>query len=162
MDTYSAELPVGEKVLVLEIMDTAGQEDLVKIRKLAYPGTHCVLLCYNVVAPQSLENVENFWDGELSTKIPQVPIVLCGNKLDLKDAQVKKYIDDDRAEKTVGAIDRIQAHIQCSALDEINNPENYTVDTSLVNTAFQFAIKYGLEYRLNGPTVTFCSKCAIL
>lgn len=162
LDTYSTIVPIVNQEVKVEIMDTAGQEDLEKIRKLAYSGTHCVILCYNVVSAGTLENVNNFWNPELKQVIPYAPIVLCGNKLDLKEKQPRKYLEPELVEAAVKKIRRIKAQVQCSALDEINNPENYTIETSLVNPVFNFAIKYGLEFKINGPSKHSWFKCNIL
>ena len=50
-DNYSADTIVDGQPCSFELVDTAGQEDYERLRPLAYPGCHCVLMCYGVVDP---------------------------------------------------------------------------------------------------------------
>ena len=43
--------------VAVEIVDTAGQEDIGEIRKLAYRGAHVLIVCYDVSSPTSFKNV---------------------------------------------------------------------------------------------------------
>ena len=46
-------------------MDTAGQEEFDRLRSLSYSDTHCIMLCFSVDSPDSLENVQSKWVGKL-------------------------------------------------------------------------------------------------
>jgi len=52
---------------------------------LSYPDTHVILLCFSIDSPDSLENIPDRWTPELKHFCPKVPIVLVGNKLDLRN-----------------------------------------------------------------------------
>ena len=107
----------GERIEI-SIWDTAGQEDYERIRELTYPGTDVVLLIYSIDLPSSLENVELLWARELKRKIPETPIILVGNKTDLRENEryngrrlVRREEGEEMARK-IGA----KCFLECSAL----------------------------------------------
>ena len=68
----------------MELWDTAGQEDYDRIRPLSYPDADVILMCFSVDCPESLESVYEKWDMELKHYCPGVPVILVGNKKDLR------------------------------------------------------------------------------
>ena len=67
------------------IWDTAGQEDYDRIRHLSlYPGADVVLICFSVDSPDSLANITEKWWPEVRHFCPNVPVVVVGNKADLR------------------------------------------------------------------------------
>ena len=57
-DSYAVTVMVGGQPYILGLFDTAGQEDYDRLRVLTYPNTSVFRVCYSVVSPASLENVE--------------------------------------------------------------------------------------------------------
>ncbi|OXA52053.1 ras-like GTP-binding protein Rho1 [Folsomia candida] len=84
-ENYVTEIEIDGKVIDLALWDTAGQEDYDRLRPLSYPDTDVLLICFSVDNPDSLQNVMEKWGPECSHFCPDVPIVLCGNKIDLRD-----------------------------------------------------------------------------
>ena len=86
-DNYSHTMLVDSKPINLGLWDTAGQEDYDRIRHLSYPQTDVFLVCFSVVEPASFENVREKWILETrhTSAPPNVPVVLVGNKVDLRD-----------------------------------------------------------------------------
>lgn len=68
----------------LALWDTAGQEDYDRLRPLSYPDTDVILMCFSIDSPDSLENILEKWNPEVRHFCPNVPIVLVGNKKDLR------------------------------------------------------------------------------
>jgi small GTP-binding protein len=58
-DNYSVNVMVEDQQINLQLWDTAGQEDYKKLRPLSYPQTDVIMICFSLVAPTSLENVQN-------------------------------------------------------------------------------------------------------
>ncbi|KAJ3196708.1 GTP-binding protein Rho1 [Irineochytrium annulatum] len=69
----------------LALWDTAGQEEYDLLRPLSYKDSHVVLICFSIASPDSLENVEMKWIPEVSHHCPNLPIILVGCKMDLRN-----------------------------------------------------------------------------
>ncbi|KAI1695894.1 ras family domain-containing protein [Ditylenchus destructor] len=87
-ENYVADINVDDKPIcfwvVLTLWDTAGQEDYDRLRPLSYPKTDVLLICFSIDSPDSLANVEAKWIKEARHFCPKVPIILVGNKKDLR------------------------------------------------------------------------------
>ena len=131
-DNYSANVMVEDQQINLQLWDTAGQEDYKKLRPLSYPQTDVFVLCFSLVNPTSLENIQNMWVPEVKEHCPQTPYILVGMKSDLRD-QFNQHADEYRSKgmepvpsqkgeemkKTIGA----QDYIECSARMQYNLKE---------------------------------------
>ena len=73
--------------LELSLWDTAGQEEFDRLRSLSYDDTHAIMLCFAVDNPDSLENVESKWVGEIADNCPGVKLVLVALKCDLREEE---------------------------------------------------------------------------
>jgi len=83
---------VDGKPINLGLWDTAGQEDYDRLRPLSYPQTDVFLICFALVNPASFENVKTKWHPEITHHAPNIPNILVGTKLDLRE-------DKDTVEK---------------------------------------------------------------
>ena len=83
-ESYVADIEVDDRCVELALWDTAGQEEYDRLRPLSYPDTDVVLMCYSIDNPDSLENIEEKWVPEVRHFCPTVPIILIGNKKDLR------------------------------------------------------------------------------
>eukprot|EP00727_Mastigamoeba_balamuthi_P007777 m51a1_g362 putative rho gtpase (223) ;mRNA; r:598394-599495 len=72
--------------LMMDLWDTAGQEDFDRLRPLSYPDSDIVLICFSLVNRRSFENVKDKWAPEIRHYLPGAPWFLVGTKLDLRDA----------------------------------------------------------------------------
>eukprot|EP01101_Sappina_pedata_P003548 TRINITY_DN1426_c0_g1_i3.p1 TRINITY_DN1426_c0_g1~~TRINITY_DN1426_c0_g1_i3.p1 ORF type:complete len:740 (+),score=168.90 TRINITY_DN1426_c0_g1_i3:149-2221(+) len=107
------------KAYNIGLWDTAGQEDYDRLRPLSYPQTDVFLLCYSSVSKASLENVKSKWIPEIKHHCPNVPIVLCATKIDLKNNEAMQRGLNTRDEgiqtaKEIGA----RAFVENSALTQ--------------------------------------------
>jgi Ras-related C3 botulinum toxin substrate 1 len=125
-DNYSTNVVVQEKPVQLGLWDTAGQEDYDRLRPLSYPQTDVFLVCFSVVNPTSLENVEFKWHKELQHHALNVPIILVGTKTDLrKEEQILAKLREDgqtpiTEEQGKAMANKIKAvkYLECSALTQ--------------------------------------------
>ncbi|GAB1604263.1 ras-related protein Rab-3C-like [Argonauta hians] len=75
----------------LAVWDTAGQERFRSITKMQYRGAQGIVLVYDVTNPSTFTHL-SYWMNSINNEISHahhslepVPIVLIGNKIDLKD-----------------------------------------------------------------------------
>ena len=62
-----------------------GQEDYDNLRPLSYPETDVFLIVFDISNPTSLENVSHKWVPEVRSYCQKTPIILVGNKADLRN-----------------------------------------------------------------------------
>lgn len=67
------------------VWDTAGQEEYEKLRPITYKDSDIIILCYSIDNPDSYSNIIEKWYPELRYYCPTVPVILVGNKKDLRD-----------------------------------------------------------------------------
>ncbi|KAI3524627.1 hypothetical protein L1887_03287 [Cichorium endivia] len=139
-DNFSANVAVDGSIVNLGLWDTAGQEDYSRLRPLSYRGADIFVLAFSLISKASYENVLKKWMPELRRFAPDVPVVLVGTKLDLRDD--KGYLDDhsgsnpitsaqgEELRKQIGAV----AYVECSSKTQQN-----------VKAVFDTAIKVILQ-----------------
>jgi len=129
-DNYSANVMVDGKNVNLGLWDTAGQEDYDRLRPLSYPkgdlDPFIFIICFSLVSPASLDNVKRKWHPEVNHHCPNVPILLVGTKLDLRDD--KEVIQElkvrnqapIKTEQGIAMAKQIGAvkYLECSALNQ--------------------------------------------
>ena len=83
-----------DKIVKVQIWDLAGQQHYSKIRKNYYFGSHAVVLVYDVTRIDSYQSLDK-WLSEIKKNIDRpVPIVLIGNKIDLRD-EIKDHLTEE-------------------------------------------------------------------
>ncbi|GMI97738.1 RHO-related protein from plants 9, Arabidopsis RAC-like 7 [Hibiscus trionum] len=139
-DNFSANVAVDGSIINLGLWDTAGQEDYSRLRPLSYRGADMFVLAFSLISRASYENVLKKWMPELRRFAPNVPIVLVGTKLDLREDRA--YLADqmgsgiitsaqgEELRKQIGAA----AYIECSSKTQQN-----------VKAVFDTAIKVVLQ-----------------
>ncbi|KNA17668.1 hypothetical protein SOVF_077840 [Spinacia oleracea] len=153
-DNFSANVSVDGSIVNLGLWDTAGQEDYSRLRPLSYRGADIFVLAFSLISRASYENVLKKWMPELRRFAPNVPIVLVGTKLDLRDE--RGYADPtgsnnitpaqgEELRKQIGAA----AYIECSSKTQQN-----------VKAVFDTAIKVVLQppRRKEAPRKKKCRK----
>jgi len=84
-ENYTAQMKRDKETILLHLWDTAGQEDYDRLRPLSYPGADVVLLCFSTINNASYEAIKEKWAPEVQHYIPNVPIILVGTKVDLRE-----------------------------------------------------------------------------
>ena len=122
-DQYVLKLQVNNQAVNLHIWDTSGQE-LEKIRVLPY--TNVFLVCFSVVEPTSLANVQTKWLTELKQYVKDPVIILVGTKTDLRTDDAKLQELAQSGQKPATPQDGKQkateikavAYLECSAMKQ--------------------------------------------
>ncbi|XP_076463431.1 ras-related C3 botulinum toxin substrate 3-like [Babylonia areolata] len=137
-DNYAANTTVDGKSFVLGLFDTAGQEELNRLRTLAYVNSDVFLVCFSVLSPDSLKHAQDAWVREVRSHAPHVPYVLVGTHIDVRDDAVTATATRDRKTSAgtaghahyvntkdgVAAAARMGAdsYVECSSLTEAGIP----------------------------------------
>ena len=74
--------------LTYNIWDTAGQERFGGLREGYYLEANCAIIMFDVTSPTTYRNVPT-WHRDLIRVCPSIPIVLVGNKIDVRDRKVQ-------------------------------------------------------------------------
>jgi len=85
-NSYRKQVNIDDEVYMLDILDTAGQEEYSAMRDQYIRSGRGFLIVYSIVSRPSFEAVTNFRDQILRVKdLSTYPIVIIGNKADLAD-----------------------------------------------------------------------------
>ncbi|MBN3288644.1 RHOA protein, partial [Polyodon spathula] len=145
-ENYVADIEVDSKQVELALWDTAGQEDYDRLRPLSYPDTDVILMCFSIDSPDSLENIPEKWTPEVKHFCPNVPIILVGNKKDLRNDEhtrrelAKMKQEPVKPEEGRDMANRIGAfgYMECSAKTKDG-----------VREVFEMATRAALQARLS-------------
>lgn len=127
-ENYAATMTWNNRRYILNLFDSAGQEEYDQLRIMAYPNTNIFILCFSIVDPDSYSNILSKWIPELNRYAPRVPIILVGTKLDLRNDPSTL---DQLAEKNQRPITQSQgeylaricsakAYLECSSMLNVN------------------------------------------
>ncbi|CBZ56005.1 GTP-binding nuclear protein Ran, related [Neospora caninum Liverpool] len=75
-------------MITFNVWDTAGQEKFGGLRDGYYIKGQCAIMMFDVTARITYKNIPN-WYRDITRVCENIPIVLVGNKVDVKDRQVK-------------------------------------------------------------------------
>lgn len=123
-ETYTTFVEFNQQRVRLSLWDTAGEEDYDRLRPLSYGQANVVVMCFALDNQDSLTNVESRWQPEIRHFLPKVPIVLVGNKKDIRDdyrpppVLPRNYKPPVKTSEGRAVANRIRAaaYIECSAL----------------------------------------------
>ncbi|ETO07260.1 GTP-binding nuclear protein RAN/TC4 [Reticulomyxa filosa] len=74
--------------VIFNVWDTAGQEKFGGLRDGYYVGGKAAIIMFDVTSRITYRSVST-WHRDLTRVCENIPIVLCGNKVDVKDRKVK-------------------------------------------------------------------------
>ena len=91
-DNYRRQTLIDNDVALLDILDTAGQEEYISMRDQYMRTGEGFIFVYSISSRQSFNEITDFIDQVLRVKdVNKIPMVLIGNKCDLeKQRQVNK------------------------------------------------------------------------
>jgi len=137
-ENYTAQMKRETDVILLHLWDTAGQEDYDRLRPLSYPGADVVLLCFSTISQASYDAVREKWAPEVLHFIPNIPHILIGTKIDLRedkhpDPNSGKFepINRDQGEKLAAEINAVK-YMEVSSKTGKGVQEVYTEAVGMV------------------------------
>jgi small GTP-binding protein len=92
LDSYRKQCVIDDEVALLDVLDTAGQEEYSAMREQYMRTGEGFLLVYSITSRQSFEEIQVFQQQILRVKDKDYfPIIIVGNKCDLEsDREVTK------------------------------------------------------------------------
>ncbi|XP_038074150.1 circularly permutated Ras protein 1-like [Patiria miniata] len=109
------------KTCMLDILDTAGQEEFSSMREQYVRSGNCCMIIYAIDNRKSFEEAVNIYKWVLRLRqVDKMPAILCGNKSDLADV---REVPTDEAEKL--AKDNNMAFMETSAKTGDNVKESF-------------------------------------
>jgi len=91
-DSYRKQVMIDDESALLDILDTAGQEEFSSMQDQWMRDGKGFLLVYNITSRPTFDEVSILYDKILRTKdSDKVPVVLAGNKCDLKNERQVEY-----------------------------------------------------------------------
>ena len=91
--------PSFPKEIMLDVWDTAGQEEYMALNRTFFQGAHCVIITFAVDRPESFRSVQNHLDNINLYCGENVLKVLVGNKCDLEERYISYDDIKDRGEE---------------------------------------------------------------
>ncbi|RXK38308.1 Ras-like protein 1 [Tremella mesenterica] len=126
-DSYRKQCVIDDEVALLDVLDTAGQEEYGAMREQYMRTGEGFLLVYSITSRSSFEEVSTFHQQILRVKDKDYfPVLLVGNKIDLEYERQVQVSEGRELAKRFGA-----AFVETSAKNRLNVDEAFH---SLVRT----------------------------
>lgn len=77
-------------IVSFNVFDTDGQEAFGGLRDSFFQKSDCAIIMFDVTSPASFDNVP-FWHRKVKSLNGNIPVVLCGNKIDIKARKLKTH-----------------------------------------------------------------------
>ncbi|KAG5636671.1 serine/threonine protein kinase Ran1 [Sphagnurus paluster] len=88
VEIHHLQFTTNSGTIIFNVWDTAGQEKWGSLRDGYYAQGHCAIIMFEVTSRITYNNVPN-WYRDIGRVCQHIPIVLCGNKVDIKERKVK-------------------------------------------------------------------------
>ena len=120
-DSYRKQVVIDDKVSILDILDTAGQEEYSAMREQYMRTGEGFLLVYSVTSRNSFDELLSYYQQIQRVKDSDyIPVVVVGNKLDLENERQVSYEDGQRLANQLNA-----PFLETSAKQAINVDEAF-------------------------------------
>ncbi|CAB3988295.1 Beta-glucuronidase [Paramuricea clavata] len=88
VEVYPLKFNTNRGIIQFNVWDIAGQKKPGQLRDGYYICTQCAIVLFDVTSRVTYDNVPN-WHKDIIRICENIPIVICGNKCDIKDRKVK-------------------------------------------------------------------------
>ena len=110
------QIQVGDRTVNLMLWDIAGQPQFALLHKVYYNGANAVIMMFDLTNSPSFTNINNWYNELVKYELDKVPIILVGNKSDLKG---ERKIIEPMAHSKMEQLG-IPAYFETSALEGVN------------------------------------------
>ena len=106
----------NEKEACIQIWDTGRSEGSERARLSVYPQIDVIVIMFDLVRQDTMLDVEKFWYRELSGHCPNIPIILVGTKVDLRqDKRYKKSVSTYNDGISLARRIKARKYLECSS-----------------------------------------------
>ena len=88
IDLKTTSIEIEGKTIKLQLWDTAGQEKYRSITKSLFLKAQGIIALYDITSESSFVNLKNWLILINEECIPDIPIIIIGNKIDLEDQRI--------------------------------------------------------------------------
>ncbi|KAI0889220.1 ras-domain-containing protein [Annulohypoxylon moriforme] len=175
-DSYRKQCVIDDEVALLDVLDTAGQEEYSAMREQYMRTGEGFLLVYSITSDQSFEEIRTFQQQILRVKdkdpTDYFPMVVVGNKCDLESEREVPRQDGEALAKQFGCpfvetSAKTRTNVDKAFFDLVREIRHYNRNMQGLST------NSGGNGGLNGPANKFemnegeseagcCSKCVVL
>ena len=141
VDQQSVPLQIGDQLVVLRLVDPAGQERFDSIAPALFRGSHGAFLIYDVNEPLSFEALPKYMQFVQTSCGENVKTMLIGNKIDLQRqvaferAQNYAELNDmehlEVSAKTLDNVDEMFERLARNILDSLNESDVHILERTL-------------------------------
>ena len=143
----SKEIKRGNKIYLLDIWDTAGQEKYRSLGKNFYREAYIVILVYDITRQDSIDGLKNIWYPDLQKYGENFKILaVVGNKFDRYEEE--DIVDEEEAKSFAKEINGIFMNVSAKNGDNIESLFNTLIDL-YIKPDFQNNISENLTIRKN-------------
>lgn len=98
-------IKLDDKIVKLQIWDTAGQESFRSVTRIFYKGAHVVFLCFDLTREDTFNNLKTWLNDVRAHASAEVVVYLIGSKVDLVEQRevdketARAFCDENGIEK---------------------------------------------------------------
>jgi len=127
-ENKTKEFTYNKKKYILDLWDTAGQENFDRLRPLSYTDVDCFLVCFSLADSDSLDNIKWKWWPELQQhKNGNEKYILVGTKMDMLEQPIDNKITPEQIKNVLAqdptsdiATQLLPNYVQTSSLQRKN------------------------------------------
>lgn len=141
VDQQSVPLEIGNQLVILRIVDPAGQERFDSIAPALFRGSHGAFMIYDVNEPRTFEALPKFMEFVRTSCGENVTTMLIANKIDLprrvefKSAQEYAELNNmehlEVSAKTLENVDQMFERLAKTILDSLNESDVHILEKTL-------------------------------
>jgi len=121
-DSYRKQVDIDNQTVLLDILDTAGQEEFASMQDQWIREGQGFLLVFSVCNQATFDEIEEFHRKILRVKdVESVPMAIAGNKCDLRDGADPSQVKVEKAEEMAKRFGCM--YFETSAKEKINNED---------------------------------------